>query len=261
MKWDEKDALKMKSVGDLKNRLVVVAGGGYFGTKAVIFSKDKCARVVVIDNKIDCEASRLVDKIVKEEDIREVLNIKAGSATLFVCDAVGLLVSLMGVTAPDYIVPAIPGNLAGKVVKRWLEYRGLVVETKSEAMKNVVKDIPESLILHCDEEKGVMITSYMPEGSLCKVPCDQPRGFCPTTGMVKIGPMHRILAYATHDKVTLSKILVGHMLGEEVGCFQGSELASFLLGTERLKAPYSLAMGTACDCHGILNLFSIRGAK
>ena len=251
----------MKLVEDLKNKLTVVAGGGYFGTKAVIFAKDKCARVVVIDDKNDCEASRFVDEILEEEDIRRALNVKVGSVALFVCDAVELLVRLMGITAPDYIVPAIPGNLAGKVVKRWLEYKGLVVESKSEAMKNVVKDIPESLILHCDEEVGVIITSYMSKGSLCKVPCDQPMDFCPTSGKLKIGPMHRILAYATHNKVTLSKILVGHMLGQDVGCFQGSELASFLSDTKRLKAPYSLAMGTACNCHGILNLFSIRGTK
>jgi len=246
---------------NLKNKLIVVAGGGHFGAKAVTFAKDMYSRVVVIDNKLDCEASRFVEEIVKEGHIRRALNIEAGSATLFVYDAVEFLVNLLGITAPDYIVPTIPGNLAGKVVKRWLECKGLVVESKSNAMKSMVKDIPESLILHYDEDVGIIITSYMFKGSLCRVPCDQPLDFCPTTGRIKIGPMHRILAYATYDKVALSKILVGHLIGEEVGCFQGSELTSFLSDIERLKAPYSLAIGTACDCHGILNLFSIRGSS
>lgn len=248
-------------LGNLKNKLIVVAGGGYFGTKAVMLGKEMHARVGVIDNKIDCEASKFVDEIVKEEDIQRALNIEAGSATLFLCDAVEFLVRLLRITTPDFIFPAMPGNLAGKVIKRQLEHEGLVVESKSKVIKKVMKDIPESLILLCDEKMGVIITSYMFEGSTCRVPCDQPMDFCPTTGRLKIGPMHRILAYATHDKVTLSKILVGHILGEAVGSFEGPELASFLSDVMRLKTPYSLAIGTACDCHGILNLFSIHATR
>lgn len=254
------DALKMK-LEFLKNKLIVVAGGGFFGTKAVMFGKDVHARVGVIDNRIDCEASKFVDEIIKEEDIQRILDIEAGSATLFVCDAVDFLVHLLGIAAPDFIFPAIPGNLSGKLIKRQLEYEGLVVESRSEVTKKVVKDIPESLIFLCDENMGVIITSYMFKGGMCRVPCDQPADFCLTTGRLKMGPMHRILAFATHDKVTLSKILVSRVFGETVGSFEGPELASFLSDVKRLKAPYTLAIGTACDCHGILNLFSIHAIQ
>ena len=34
---------------NLKNKLFVVAGGGYFGAKAVMFGKDVYAKVVVVD--------------------------------------------------------------------------------------------------------------------------------------------------------------------------------------------------------------------
>jgi len=253
--------LKLKPE-NFQNKLVLIAGGGYFGTKAVILAKDVNARVVVVDNKIDCEASEFVDEIIRETDVHKTSDVKAGSAALFVCDAVEFSVRLMMITSPDYIVPAMHGHFAGKLVKKWLECKGLEVKSKLCVVENVLKDIPQSLILHCDKEMGVIITSYMSKGKLCKVPCDQPMDICPTTGMPKIGPMHRILAYATHDKVTTSKILVGHTLwgrkGGEVGYFQGSELTSFLSETKLLKTPYSLAIGTACDCHGILNLFSVR---
>lgn len=132
---------------NLENKLFVVAGGGYFGAKALIFAKDMHAKVIVIDNKSDCEASSFVDEIVKEDNVARALNVKPSSATLFVHDAVELLVRLVGIKTPDYIVPAIPGNLAARVVKSWLECKGLVVKGKSKALKNVLKEIPESLIL------------------------------------------------------------------------------------------------------------------
>ncbi|MCZ2807768.1 MAG: hypothetical protein O2V44_00275 [Candidatus Bathyarchaeota archaeon] len=245
----------------LKNKLIVVAGGGYFGTKALMFGKDVHARVGVIDNRIDCEASRFVDEIIKEEDIRRVIDIEPGSSTLFISDAVDFLVRLLEVRTPDFIFPAMPGNLAGKLIKRQLECEGLVVKSKSKVTKKVMKDIPKSLISLYDENMGVIITSYMFKGSMCRVPCDQPMDFCPTTGRLKMGPMHQILAYATHDEVTLSKILVSRVFGESVGSFEGPELASFLSDVKRLKAPYTLAIGTACDCHGILNLFSIHATQ
>jgi len=243
---------------NLEDKLFVVAGGGCFGAKAVMFAKDVHAKVVVVDDRFDCEASNFVEKIVRGGGIAKALSVKPGYATLFVQDAVEFLVRLVGTKAPDYIVPAIPGNLAAKVVKRWLEHKGLVVEVKSQALKDVLKDIPENLILLCDENVGVIITSYMPKGSLCRVPCNQPVNFCPTTGRGKIGPMHRVLANVVHDKVTLGKILVSHIFRQEFGSFQGSELTSFLSDVEKLNVPCSLAVGTACSCHGILNLFSVR---
>ncbi|UCG66422.1 MAG: hypothetical protein JSW12_05185 [Deltaproteobacteria bacterium] len=246
---------------NFQNKVVLIAGGGYFGSQAVIISKDVNAKVVVIDNKIDCEASVFIDEIIRETNVQKTSDVKAGAAALFVCDAVEFTVRLMMMASPDYIVPAMQGHFAGKLVKKWLECEGLEVRSTSNVLENVLKDIPQSLILHCDKEMGVIITSYMSKGNLCEVPCDQPIDICPSTGIAKMGPMHHILAYATHDKVTLSKILVGHTLwgrkGGEVGYFQGSALMSFLSDTKQLKTPYSLAVGTACDCHGILNLFYV----
>lgn len=244
--------------GELTNKLIVVAGGGYFGTRAVRFAKEMGGRVVAVDSRIDCEASKFVDEIVEGENLRGALKVRAGSATLFVFDAVEFLSLLLKVTVPDYIAPAVPGHLAGKVVKSWLEQEGLVVECGSEAMRDVVDGIPEGLIVKKDEGMGVIITSYMQEGGQCKVPCDQPLDRCQTTGRLKKGPMYRILTNAARNKVTLSKVLFSHNLREEVGLFEGSELMSFLSDVKNLKTPYSLAIGTACGCHGILNLFLVK---
>lgn len=132
------------------------------------------------------------------------------------------------------------------------------MKSNPKALRNVGKDVPESLIQDFNEGMGVISASYMFKEKSCKVPCDQPSNFCPTTGRPKMGPMHQILTFATHNKSTASKVLISRMLGKEAGCFRGPGLTSFLSDAKRIKTPYSITIGTACSCHGILNLFSIR---
>jgi hypothetical protein len=242
---------------ELRNKLIVIAGGGYFGSKAVRFAKEKGGRVVVIDNKIDCKAKKMVDEVVKGGDPSQVLSVEAGIAKLFVYDAVEFLCSLLKITVPDYIAPAMPGHLAAKVVKNWLEGEGLVVECKSGALLDIAASISKDLIVQKNEDMGVIITSYMREGGQCKVPCNQPQDRCQTTSRPKKGPMYRIMRNAIRNKVAISKVLISYNLKGEVGFFKGSELISFLSEVKRLKTPYHLAIGTACGCHSILNLFLV----
>lgn len=244
-------------MSEFRNKLIVIAGGGKFGARAAITSKKLLARTILVDKIPDCKASRLADEKVEGVGLERVLTVKPGNVTFFVCDAVEFLTNCLEAITPDYIVPAVPGNLTGLVVKRWLEKGGFDVKSDPKAMNRVLENVPKRLLLHLDKNSAVIITSYMPKGKLCKVPCDQPVDLCPTTGRAKIGSMHHILTRAVRNRVTCSKIVYSHKLGPEVGCFGGTEFASFLSHIEQLEIPYSLAIGTSCDCHGILNLFSV----
>lgn len=241
----------------LRDKLVVIAGGGYFGTEALISAKESFAKIILLDVFPDCKASGLVDEIINGIDLGEALNVKANEAKLFICDAIRFLVDFLKKVIPDYIVPAVPGNLTGKLVMTWLEDQGFKINFESRLLKEVLEDIPKSMINYYDEDSGIIVTSYMPKGSLCKIPCDQPLEFCPTTGKPKAGTMYKILEYATWDKVKASKILCSQKLQRNVGCFKGGELASFLSYIDRIERPYSIAIGTACACHGILSVFSV----
>ncbi|MCP8305017.1 MAG: hypothetical protein H3Z50_06090 [archaeon] len=240
-----------------KDKLILIAGGGHFGTEAMISAKASSARVILVDNIYDCKASRFVDERVKGSDIDEALRVRSDRAKFFLCDAVEFLTNFMRRATPDYIVPAIPGHLAGEVVKRWLEEEGFRVEGEAEIVREVLKEIPESLVMNFDEDVGIIITSYMPKGKLCKIPCDQPLDFCRTTGRPKAGPMYSIFEFATWGKVDVSKIIRSYKLQRDVGCFRGEEFASFLSDLKKIETPYSLAIGTSCSCHGVLNLFSV----
>jgi len=241
----------------LKDKLIVIAGGGHFGTEALISAKESLAKIILIDEIPDCKASKFADERVNGIDLDEAMSVKANNVKFFVCDAVKFLKDFLKKATPDYIVPAIPGHLAGKLVKRWLEDKDFKIKFDSRLVREVLDDIPKSMVIYCDENSGTIITSYMPKGSFCKIPCDQPIEFCPTTGKPKAGPMYKVLEHANWNKVKISKILISHKLQRDVGCFRGEELTSFLSSIEHIERPYSLAIGTSCTCHGILNLFSV----
>ncbi len=241
----------------LKDKLIVIAGGGHFGTEALISAKESLAKIILIDEIPDCRASKYADERVNGIDLEKAINVRANNVKFFVCDAVGFLADFLKKATPDYIAPAIPGHLAGKLVKKWLEDKGFKMKVESKLIREVLDEIPKSTVIYCDEDSGIIITSYMPKGSFCKIPCDQPIGFCPTSSKPKAGPMYKVLEHATWNKAKMSRILISHKLQTSVGCFRGEEIANFLSSVEQMERPYSLAIGTACTCHGILNLFSV----
>jgi hypothetical protein len=247
----------MMSNTSFKDKLIVIAGGGYFGTEALISAKESFAKIILLDEFPDCKASKFADEIVKGIDLNKAMEVKANNVKFFICDAVRFLTDFLRKVTPDYIVPAIPGNLTGKLVMRWLEDQGFKIRVESRLVKEVLDDIPKSMVNHYDKNSGTIITSYMPKGRLCKIPCDQPLDFCPTTGKPKAGAMYKVLEHATWNKVKASKIIRSHKLQRDVGCFRGEELTSFLSCIDQIERPYSLAIGTACVCHGIMNIFSV----
>lgn len=240
----------------LEGRLVVVAGGGHFGAQAARYAKGSRARVMIADTDPHCAAADNADRTLHDLENGSI-EIGCGLAVLIVQDAVELMLSLLRLKTPDYIVPAVPGHYAGWVVERWLKSNGLQASPAPKATRKIATAMPKGTVLLVDESRGVVIVSYMPEGLNCKVPCQQPGDRCPTTGRVKAGSMHSLLAKAAEGNVDLSRVLVSRLLGPEAGCFSGDELTSIIADAERLKPPYTLAVGTSCDCHGILNLFSV----
>jgi hypothetical protein len=240
----------------LRGRLVVVAGGGHFGARAARYAKESRARVMIVDTDPHCAAADQADRTLHALE-KEALEIGSGSAVFIVQNAVELMLSLLRLKTPDYIAPAVPGHFAGWVVERWLKSNGLQASPASKATRKIATSMPQGTILHVDESRGVIIVSHMPEGLSCKVPCPQPGDRCPTTGRTKAGPMHSLLAKAAEGNVSLSRVLVSRLMGPEAGCFRGAELTSILADAGRLKPPYTLAVGTSCECHGIMNLFSV----
>jgi hypothetical protein len=240
----------------VKGKLVLVMGGGKFGTNALRYLKDEGAKVLVVDLNPDCSARSEVN--VLAADCNGLDSLEESQAAFLVGDAVDFLLSLLETKVPDMVVTAIPSNAVANVVEGWLTKRGVKLEPYLEVVPEVLENIPESLVSFVDYVCGVIVVSYMPSEMRCKENCMPPKDFCALTGRPKLASMDRLLEFSVHNITDVSGILWSRQLTGGLGAIDGKELFSLLKRLERLSVPYTFAIGTACDCHGILNLSKVK---
>ncbi len=239
----------------LKGKLVFVMGGGKFGTRALRYLKAKGAKVLVVDVNSNCTASSEVDVQAAGFSVLDFL--ADGQAAFLVGDAVDLLLGLMETKVPDLVVTAIPSNAVAKVVEGWLAKRGIKLEVHRKVIQKVLENIPKSLVSVVDEYSGVIVVSYMPSYMRCRENCMPPKDVCASTGRPKLASMDKLLEFGVYNNVDASAILMSRQLTGGLGAIDGKELHSLLKRLENLNKPYTLAIGTTCDCHGILNLAKV----
>ena len=240
----------------LRGKLVFVMGGGNFGTRALKYLKAKGCKVLVADVNPDCLARSEVTVQAAGLDVADSL--VDGQAAFLVGDAVEFLLSLLETKVPDLVVTAIPGNAAAKVVAGWLAKLGYRLEPYITVVPRVLENIPKSLVSFVDEDSAVIVVSYMPSHMRCRENCMPPKDFCASTGRPKLASMDKLLEFSVYNHTDASTIFRSGQLTGGLGAIDGKELYSLLKRLENLNKPYTLAVGTACDCHGILNLTKVK---
>ena len=69
--------------------------------------------------------------------------------------------------------------------------------------------------------------------------------------------MYELVEFSVCEVVNHYKIFATKQLGG-IGGIPGSEIKEALEDVYKLHPPYSLAIGTACRCHGLVNFFEVR---
>ncbi|MBN1784249.1 MAG: hypothetical protein JW815_00720 [Candidatus Bathyarchaeota archaeon] len=240
----------------IKDKFAFVMGGGKFGTEALKYFKANGAKVLVVDLNPICRARMDVDISTATVDIRDSL--KNGQAAFLVGDAVEHLMDIIEVDVPDWVVTAIPSNAVAKVVATWLSKAGYKLEPYQDCIEQVLKNIPESLVSFVNKESAVIVVSYMPPHMQCIENCMPPKDFCASTSRPKLTTMDKLLDFSVYGLTDLSGILKSEQLTGGLGAIRGNQLFSLLTKLEKhQKESFTLAVGTACDCHGIINIFKI----
>ena len=236
----------------LKGKRAFVMGGGKFGTNALQYLKSQGCKVLVADINPDCTAKSEVT--VQAAGLDVVDSLADGQAAFLLGDAVEFLLALLKTKVPDLVVTAIPGNAAAKVVAGWLSKLGGKLEPYRRVVPRVLENIPKSLVSFVDQDSAVIVVSYMPPHMRCRENCMPPKDFCAVTGRPKLASMDKLLEFGVYNHTDASAILRSRQLKGGLGAIDGKELYSILKRLEKLNKPFTLAIGTACDCHGILNL-------
>lgn len=243
----------------IKDKFVYVMGGGKFGTEALKYLKANGAKVLVADLNPMCNAKMEVD--IETATVNVKGSLENGQAALLVGDAVEHLMDILETDVPDLVVTAIPSNAVAKVVATWLSKFGYKLEPYQNIIQEVLKNIPASLVSFVNKESAVIVVSYMPPNMRCRENCMPPKDFCASTGKPKLASMHKLLDFSVYGLMDLSGILESKQLTSGLGAIQGNQLFSLLKKLEKCQESFTLAVGTACDCHGIINMFKATKTK
>lgn len=239
----------------VKINMIFVAGGGFYGAKAVLALKSR-GFIIVVDLRKECLAKNYVECI--SDNVYNVLNSGCGSA-LIIGDAVKTFVNIVEKGfIPDIVVPAIPKHFAGEVLRLYLELRGVNIKPYTYNLDIVVKVIEVyGVEAKVYTDLGVVVASYIPFNLRCKPGCNEPR-VCPVTGKNKVAPLHKLIKFAFSKIVDKVMVLESKLIAEDVGGFCGYDLVKVLRDLENVVRSCKgirIAIATACSCHGIANLF------
>lgn len=240
----------------LRGKLAFVMGGGKFGTRALKYLTAKGCKVLVADVNVDCMARSEVAAQAAGLDAADSL--ADGQAAFLVGDAVEFLRAILETKVPDLVVTAIPGNAAAKVVTSWLAKLGYRLEPYRRVVPRVLENIPKSLVSFVDQDSAVIVVSYMLSHMRCRENCMPPKDFCAVTGRPKLASMDKLLEFSVYNLTDATAILRSRDLTGGLGAIDGKGLYSILKRLESLNKSYTMAIGTACDCHGVLNLFKVK---
>lgn len=246
----------MSEYGFLKEKMVFVMGGGKFGTNALRYLTEHGAKVLVADINSNCLAYSGVNFVSYQIDVIDSL--KGGQSALVIGDAVELLLTLLKQHTLDLLVTAIKGNALAKVVEFYITKYGKKYEPYTNGVSEVLKSIPESLVSFTDNDSATIVVSYMPANLCCRENCLPPNDFCPVTGRLKQATIYKRLTFSVFGLTDVSGILISKQITGGLGAIEGKDLLSLLKQLNTIKSRYTIAVGTACDCHGVLNLAKIK---
>jgi hypothetical protein len=243
---------------DLVDRhFVFIAGGGKYGSGALKwFLKKRGCKVVVCDEDESCQASNLVEAVVRLEEPREFAKIK--KSTLLVGNVVDALARFFSrEIVPEIIIPCVPLHLAAKVLTVYLVRKGLKVKPCFESLRLAFQKAQlVGVEYRLNQDYALAVASKMPFDMQCVSGCNQPQ-VCPVTKKKLLKPMYDLTAETlSYGNVDCVKVLRSHLLAPNIGGFHGEELKQTLDLCIK-NEPCTIGLATSCSCHAVMNIVRI----
>ena len=238
----------MNNIGDK----VLIIGGGKVGLTALQYCRENNYAAIVIDENKDCLVRSEADIIEFENFFKIIQDIKPGQ-TAFVVMKLNKLISVVNTFVFDYIIPAIPYHLLGKLTNDFFMNKNIEIHPSIDVIKKIRAKIDPNIIYNYDNLQGIIIASFMPTGITCAPNCIEYLK-CPITKIEKPKPLYEIFMNAGEG--ISSYIMISEQLKPNLGGFPARSIKDFLDFLYSVKDQFII--GTACMCHGIINAFEIR---
>lgn len=244
---------------------VIIAGGGSFAMQAANYFKKKGTIPIFIDPDENCMASENAMSIPHDELVKGIQNSKKPIHVLSSIENAFHSLNVLD-PRPIYLVPAAPVNIMAKIfVTCMTEYKIQYIQS-SEMLSSIFNCAREKddYTITLNEDEGVGIISYAPEGKICPPSCPGSIDHCPHRGgRVERQPLFANLRACANPatKKLENWIFESRQLAPGVGGIPWDELVEFNSYLQVLKeneeSRLNIMVGTACNCHGVLNGFVI----
>ena len=107
-------------------------------------------------------------------------------------------------------------------------------------------------------DSGIIVISYMFSNMQCRENCVPPKEICALTGRPKIVPINEFLEFCVYDVAEFSDILISKQITGGLGAINGKDLYNLLKKLDTLDKSFTIAIGIACQCHGVINFLKPR---
>lgn len=202
----------------------LVYGGGKYGLEAVKWLIKENRSFVVIDLDENCAVQRELH--LKDFD-GESGFLKGG-----IKEALDILLS----KKPELIFPTAPIHLAAAIIKEFYE-----MKEWNEEINCILSGLPPKIILSVG--RGSVVVSYNRDYT-CIENCSAP-DVCPVTKIRKPAPMYELVSFAIPN----GYVIRSEYLKPGLGAIKGEQITKLV---EIVKERDSIAVATACRCHGVI---------
>ncbi|NHI94332.1 MAG: hypothetical protein EAX96_17705 [Candidatus Lokiarchaeota archaeon] len=235
-----------------KDRKILIVGGGKVGSHALQYCRDNNFAAIVVDENIDCYVRPEVDFIENNDIFKVIRDIEKGESALVIIN-LKELINIIDTFVFDYIIPAIPVHLLGKLTIDFFLNKNIKIKPSMDLIQKIQPNLDPTIICSNNDEEGIIVASYMPAGIKCAPNCIE-NIICPITKIEKPKPLFEIFQDACMDFP--SKILQSKQLIPNLGGFPTESIKEFL--DFLYSVNNNFLIGTSCMCHGIINAFEIK---
>ena len=252
---------KVKDSRRVIKQFAVIVGGGFFGTKALMYFARKKYKIIVIDINPKCKSSAYVKKIVEitDNDINVLLKRLDQSPILVIGDAPRIIAKMFHQNIiPAFIVPTAPFHVAARICEEYLKLNKFNVIYEANPVKYLCEVIANKWYIRKSINYGMAVISRIPFTTKCpSTTCKA--NICPITGRNIDIPLHSELEECLEKLTNLGYIndyivIKSILLNSEIGCISPLPLLLFL---SRIKKNTIIAIATSGKCHGVVNFFRI----
>ncbi|MEJ2248460.1 MAG: hypothetical protein P8Y70_03110 [Candidatus Lokiarchaeota archaeon] len=253
-----------------ENNLLLIAGGGKFGKKAIIYGKKNGFKNILVDNNPNCIPSKLITvKVKKTTDLQDFLAKANKGDLLFLNNDISIIYEILKEISPNLIIPVVPVHLLAKLIELKLQENLIELKVNEIITKKTASEINEEILLYSIPEKGVIYLSYAKEGEICPDNCIGPEKFCPTFKREKPVTITQYLKnyFEIKDIIKIEKkqqriavVLESKQLKAGLGGLRGKDILKIFESLQNnldflTKKTFNLTIATTCNCHGVVNFF------